>query len=349
MSIAPILLLAVLYLTISCQARSSHTLRVYAMLLSKGEGMRYLLLLTLCFVLIVPVSAKGAMRDFGPAEYTASLPAGWVAEQKAAVYVTFRTQDGSCEIGILSIELLLQDPARWAAKRAKIWKSEKTLRALPAGQGFIFQNPEGGRCWLDACDGRLLEISISGTTDALPDLVTGFTPKPEVPGLARIFATLSKSSVALGWLAKGGPLPGTPLPAVSAPVLPDFTSYGATKDKIDPPPDPETAVPAGWTASVQGSWRVILSKDATRWAAYRDYPPGPGDTAIPEGEPQMSTMIEVATLLRGYNFTMSEGVGDFDTPAGFTVIDQRDSDSKCLRVRLYSDETTLNELATYLP
>lgn len=311
--------------------------------------MRYLLLLTFCFVLTGPVSAKGAMQDFGPAEYTASLPTGWEAEQEAAVYVTFRAQNGSCEIGILSIELLLQDPARWARKRAKTWKSEKTLRALPEGQGFIFQNPEGGRCWLDARDGRLLEISISGTTGALPDLVKGFTAKPEAPGLARIFATLSKSSVALGWLAKGGPLPGATLPAVSAPVLPDFTSYGATKDTIAPPPEPETAVPTGWTIRAQGSWRVILTKDATRWTAYRDYPPGPGDAGIPEGEPQTDTMIEVATQLRGHNFTMSEGVGDFDTPAGFAVIDQRDSDSKYLRVRLYSDETTLDELAPYLP
>ena len=305
--------------------------------------MRRLVLLILCCVLLSPAFA--AAEDFGMTDLSAVLPDKWEAEPQAAEYVTFRTQDGSCEVGVLSRELLLPDAVLWAAVRAKTWKGESSLRAVPGKQGFVFVRSDGGRCWLDTRDGWVLEVSVSGTSAEISSLVQGFQTVAENPGLARMLAALSGSPAVLNWLGAGGAVPGKPMPLVPAPALPDFATFGGSQEGIAPPALPEK-LPAGWTASVKGVWGVVLSKNGKQWAVYRDYPVAPEDADASEGSPLPVTMLKVAGLLQGCNFSMSEGMGDVYTPAGFAQMTRND---QYLRVSIYSDQDAVDEVFLQMP
>ena len=307
--------------------------------------MRCFFTMVMCFVLFVSVPAKAELQNFGPAMFAASLPINWQAEQEAAMYVSFRPMDDSCEVSVLSHELLLADAALWAARRAKIWEREDTLRILPEGQGFIFIRKDGRRCWLDARDGWLLEVAVAETTKDLKALFHGFQAAAEVPGLVRLLAALSGSPIALDWLGSGGAMPGVVVPPAPAPVLPNFTTYGVTEDNMPPPALPEN-LPVGWVASFKGSWMVVLAEDGKHWGACRDYPIVQEDKGASEGEPLWDTMLAVAALLNGRNFFTSEGAGEVETSAGVAHLNRGEN---YLRVSIFSDQATLDDIFLVMP
>ena len=307
--------------------------------------MRWLFLMSMCCLLLAPMSIKAEPHDFGPVMFSASLPANWQAEQEFAEYVTFRPATGSCEVGIFSKDMLFADASLWAAKRAAMWERANTLRALPDGQGFVFLRKDGRRCWLDIRDGWLLEISVTGSSKELPALFRGFQANAQAPGLARILATLSASPTALNWLGSGGTAPGAVVPPVPVPVFPDFAIYGQTKDALLPPVL-QGSLPAGWSVASKGSWLVVLSKNGKHWAASRYYPPLSEDNDASENGSLWKTMQAVIPLLGGRNFSISEGTGNCDTPTGFAHLNRA---GNTLQVSIYSDQMALDELFPAMP
>ncbi|MDL2216104.1 hypothetical protein LJB81_00055 [Desulfovibrio sp. OttesenSCG-928-M14] len=302
----------------------------------------------LCLLLMTASAAQAEGRaDMRPLDedVSVSIPAQWNAEQQGPDMWAISSPDEACQIQFMTRKYVFPDAAILARGRAADFEAEKTLRALPDGQGYVF-SASGSRFWFVESGGWTLTIAVTGPHHDLADLLRSFSAKDS--GLHAVFTTMGNTPAVLDWLthsdgslAEGAAI-GSPLPPVKDPVMPDFTQYGAAQGEEGAPPSMAQKLPKGWSYRTIGSWAVATSENGGHWAAARAYSVANADRKLPEGAPLMETAKEVATRLGGRNLAPGGGVVYFDIPSGLAEVSCA-SGGKTL-VSLYSDRRALEDL-----
>ena len=294
-----------------------------------------------CFLIITAPPARAALQDFDL--FTADVPAQWATEQQD-YGVTFTAPSGS-SVHVLCQEYMFPDALLLAYKLAANFNVADRLRMLSDGQGFFFSESGDGRVWFMESGGQTVRILVHSPLKDIPALLRSF--KSQDAGFAKIFATLAGSPVVVDWLSFAGNEPAASIPPpAKAPVMPDFTKYGAIEGEKGSPPPLAEKLPDGWTHKTMGLWTVAISSDGKGWGAARFFPLAKSDLNVEEGNPIVETGKEVAMRLSGRNLMAEQGFMHFETPAGDAELYQRGGNKALLCI--YSDSDTFQWLMGFV-
>ncbi|SBW08222.1 exported hypothetical protein [uncultured delta proteobacterium] len=294
-----------------------------------------------CFLIITALPARAAVQELGL--FTADVPERWAAEQQN-YGVTFTAPSGS-SVHVLCQEYMFPDALLLAQRLAANFNVADRLRTLPSGQGFLFTESGDGRVWFMESGGQTVRILVHRPLKDISALLRSF--KSRDPNLTKIFTILAGTPEVLGWLSFSGGEPAVSIPPpAKAPVMPDFTKYGAIEGEKGSPPPLAEKLPDGWTHKTMGLWTVAISSDGKGWGAARFFPLAKSDLNVEEGNPIVETGKEVAMRLSGRNLMAEQGFMHFETPAGDAELYQRGGNKALLCI--YSDSDTFQWLMGFV-